>query len=98
MAKAKSETKATGKTKDKDPLGKRQLALVDGVKAIILKGGPVKIRSDQVVYKTDKAYCIFDRTAGHRVAWIPMRRVKNVELGTAAGEAKTKKPRAKRAA
>jgi hypothetical protein len=59
----------------------------------------VAIEANQVVYKTENAYCIFDRAAGRRVAWIPMKRVKDVQFAAGAGEAKkAKKPRAKKAA
>ncbi len=93
--KAKAKTEASKK--------EQALALVDGVKAIVRKHGPISIGPNEVVYKTEKAYCIFDRVKARRVAWIPMRRVKDVVFegkagGTTTVKAEAKKPRAKKAA
>jgi hypothetical protein len=69
------------------------------------KHGPITIRPNEVVYRTAKAYCIFDRVKARRVAWLPNSRVKDIVYEGKAGgrttvkaEAKTKKPRAKKAA
>ena len=56
----------------------RQLAVrevVEGVTAIVRKQGPIQIEAGQAVYKTENAYCIFDRAANRRIAWIPNKRV-----------------------
>ncbi len=96
MTRAKSETKATEKT------GKLEVReVVPNVTAIVRKQGAIKIEAGQAVYQTENAVCIFDVKADRRIAWIPMARVKDVQIegkGTVKAEAKTKKPRAKKAA
>jgi hypothetical protein len=94
---AKANVKEAGKTKELAMPKDKEL--VPGVTAIVRKSGPVAIGANEVVYKTENAYCIFDRVAGLRIAWIPAKRVKEVKYAAGAGEAKkAKKPRAKKAA
>jgi hypothetical protein len=94
---AKAKEKEAGKTKELAMPKDKEL--VPGVTAIVRKQGPIVITANQVVYKTENAYCIFDRVTGRRIAWIPMARVKDVQYAALAGETKkAKKPRAKKAA
>lgn len=81
--------------------------MVKGVTAIVRKQDPIKIETGQAVYKTTNAYCIFDVAANHRIAWIPMKRVRDVVVESTNGgtttvaadaKPKQKKTRAKRAA
>lgn len=96
MTRAKTETKATEKP------GKLEVReIVPNVTAIVRKHGAIKIEAGQAIYQTKNAVCIFDVKADRRIAWIPMKRVKDIETegkGTMKAEAKTKKPRAKKAA
>lgn len=53
--------------------------VIEGVRAIVLKKGKIPISERQALYQTGIAYCIFDKDAGKRVAWILKKRVRELE-------------------